>query len=99
MASPPRRVSRLPLLLTLGLTAVSLLFFVFLVDLRAVAAELRAADGRYLAAASLALLAGLGLYAVRWWWLLGLGLWGLSQSETGLSDLLGRGPAPKADAP
>jgi len=92
MASPPRRASRLPLLLTLGLTAVSLLFFVFLVDLRA-------ADGRYLAAASLALLAGLGLYAVRWWWLLGLGLWGLSQSETGLSDLLGRGPAPKADAP
>jgi hypothetical protein len=51
--------------------AVSVLFFVLLVDLRAVAAQLRAADAGYLAAASAALLAGLGVYAVRWWWLLG----------------------------
>lgn len=77
MASSPRRSLRSPrssrwsLLLTLGLIALSLLFFVLLVDLRAVAAQLRAADGWRLASASAALLAGLMLYAARWWWLLG----------------------------
>jgi hypothetical protein len=45
--------------------------FALFVDLRAVAAQLRAADWRYLAAASAALLAGIGVYAWRWRWLMG----------------------------
>lgn len=68
--STPRRSPRLSLWLTLGLIAVSVLSFVAFVDLGAVAAQLRAADWRYVAAASGALLAGLILYAARWRWLL-----------------------------
>ena len=68
---PRRKRSRLPLLLTLGFITLTLVGFALLVDLRAVAAQVVAADGRYLLAASGALLAGLVAYAARWWWLLG----------------------------
>jgi hypothetical protein len=54
-----------------GLAALIGAAFVVLVDLRAVAAQLRAADWRYLSAASAALLAGIGVYAWRWRWLMG----------------------------
>jgi glycosyltransferase 2 family protein len=71
MTSPKKNSSRMPLVITIVMLAVSVLFFVLLVDLRSVVAALRAADMRYLAAASAALIAGLAVYAARWWWLLG----------------------------
>lgn len=57
--------------LAVVLVVVIVVAFALVVDLRAVAAQLRAANALYLAAASAALLAGLGLHAVRWRWLLG----------------------------
>jgi uncharacterized protein (TIRG00374 family) len=68
--------SRRNLLLALALLVVSVVLFAVFVDLRAVARELAAADWRYLASASAALVAGLAVYALRWHWLLGSGVRG-----------------------
>jgi uncharacterized protein (TIRG00374 family) len=57
--------------LAVGVAALIAVAFALLVDLRAVWAQLRAADWRYLAGASAALLAGIVVYAWRWRWLMG----------------------------
>ncbi len=54
-----------------GLLLITGALLAIFVDLGAVAAQLQAAKGRYLLAASAALLAGLALYALSWRWLMG----------------------------
>ena len=59
------------LLFAAGVMVASMLLLLVLVDVRAVIAAIGQADWRYLAAASVALLAGTGAYALRWKLLLG----------------------------
>jgi uncharacterized protein (TIRG00374 family) len=65
------RPSRRSVLVTALIIGASVALLLALVDLRAVAEVVRRSDWRYLAAASAALLAGTGAYALRWNLLLG----------------------------
>ncbi len=62
----PALKPRTSLLLTSGLILLIMVLFVALVDVPAVAAQLRLADWRFSLAAAGALLVGLGLYTLRW---------------------------------
>jgi uncharacterized protein (TIRG00374 family) len=68
---PAARPARRSLLIALALVAASIGLLLGLVDVRAVAMAVGRSDGRYLAAASMALLAGQAVYAARWRLLLG----------------------------
>ena len=66
-----RRPSRRGVFVAVGVMVVSVGVLIAVVDVRAVAGVVARSDGRYLAAASAALLAGTGVYALRWQLLLG----------------------------